>query len=185
MPRIAKTDDEIDGCFDVMSELRPHLKRDQFLALVRRMESEGYRMAYLTEEGQVVAVAGYRISTNFWLGKHLYVDDLATSSQSRSKGHGEAMIGWLRDQAKANGCRSFDLDSGTHRGRAHKFYFKHGFTIASYHFLDQLELGFQIIKMLFGISKNTLENIPGNIVAHRLTIGDRLDIMLAPTFFQR
>lgn len=30
------------------------------------------------------------------------------------------------------------LDSGTHRGRAHKFYFDQGFTIASYHFSEAL-----------------------------------------------
>ena len=139
MPKIAKTDEEIERCFDVMSELRTHLKVDEFLPLVRGMESEGYQVAYVTEGGNVVAVAGYRISTNFWLGKHLYVDDLATSSEARSKGHGETLIRWLRDQAKATGCRSFDLDSGTQRGRAHKFYFRQGFTIAGYHFREELD----------------------------------------------
>ena len=133
------TDEEIERCFDVMSELRPHLKINEFLPLVRRMELEGYRMAYVMEEGKVVAVAGYRISTNLWLGKHLYVDDLVTSSRARSKGHGDALISWLKEQAEAAGCRSFDLDSGTEHRRAHKFYFKQSFTIISYHFLEKLD----------------------------------------------
>jgi len=82
--QIAETDEEIESCFDVMSDLRTYLKKSEFLPLVRYMESEGYRMAHVQEKGKVVAVAGYRISTNFYMGKHLYVDDFVTSNQSRS-----------------------------------------------------------------------------------------------------
>jgi ribosomal protein S18 acetylase RimI-like enzyme len=121
-----------------MAQLRPHLKQSDFLPLVRRMESEGYRIAYIEQNGMVVAVAGYRISTNFHLGKHLYVNDLVTSSSLRSMGYGEELIDWLRLEAKSAGCRFLDLDSGIQRDRAHKFYFKHGFTIASFHFSDSL-----------------------------------------------
>lgn len=138
MPKIAETDDEIESCFDVMSELRSHLVRGDFLPLVRSMESEGYRLAYVSEKGKVVTVAGYRVSTNFFMGKHLYIDDLVTSSQARSRGHGEAMINWLKTYAENTGCRYIDLDSGTHRGRAHKFYYLQGFTIANYHFSEKL-----------------------------------------------
>ncbi len=139
MPEIAETDEEIESCFDVMSELRGHLKRSEFVSLVRNMESEGYRMAYVQEAGQVVAVAGYRISTNFYMGKHLYVDDLVTAGRARSRGYGEELVEWLRVQARAAGCQFFDLDSGVQRRRAHKFYFKHGFSIASYHFSERLD----------------------------------------------
>lgn len=138
MPKIATTDQEIELCFDVMSELRPHLVRSEFLSQVRHMQSEGYRMAYVEEQRAVVAVAGYRISTNFYMGRHLYVDDLVTSDLARSKGHGARLIEWLRAEAVNSGCRFLDLDSGTHRGRAHKFYFQHGFVISSYHFREQL-----------------------------------------------
>lgn len=139
MPQLAKTDEEIESCFDVMSELRPHLKKDEFLSIIRQMETDGYRMAYIRENEEVVAVAGYRIYTNLALGKHLYLDDLVTSAQARSRGYGEVLIRWLREIAKSAGCQVFHLDSGTHRGRAHKFYFRHGFTIASYHFSEELD----------------------------------------------
>ncbi len=138
MPRIAETDEEIESCFEVMSQLRPHLKQAEFLSLFRQMEPEGYRISYIEREGVVAAVAGYRISTNFHLGRHLYVNDLVTSSSVRSTGYGEEMIKWLRGEAKSAGCRFLDLDSGTQRDRAHKFYFGHGFTIASFHFSEDL-----------------------------------------------
>ena len=54
-------------------------------------------------------------------------------------GYGEEMIKWLRGEAKSAGCRFLDLDSGTQRDRANKFYFGHGFTIASFHFSEDLQ----------------------------------------------
>lgn len=138
MPRQAITDDEVLGCFDVMVELRPHLKRNDFLETVRAMEAEGYRLVFIEDQGAVVAASGYRIYTNLFMGKHLYVDDLVTVTSVRSKGHGEKMVTWLRNEALKTECNYFHLDSGTHRGQAHKFYFKQGFTIASYHFSEQL-----------------------------------------------
>ena len=138
MPQRAETDDEIEACFDVMAELRPHLDQDAFLSKVRCMESEGFHLIYIAAGNKVVAAAGYRIYSNLWMGKHLYVDDLVTADANRSSGYGQRMIEWLRDEAKAKGCKLFHLDSGTHRGRAHKFYFEQGFTIGSYHFSEEL-----------------------------------------------
>jgi len=139
MPKQAITDTEILGCFDVMSELRTHLNKDEFLNTVRHMETEGYKLAFIEEQGVVVAVAGYRVCSNLFMGKHLYVDDLVTSKDARSQGYGEKMVTWLRDKAKNSDCNFYHLDSGTHRGEAHKFYFRQGFTIASYHFSEQLK----------------------------------------------
>ncbi|MCF6236551.1 MAG: GNAT family N-acetyltransferase [Gammaproteobacteria bacterium] len=139
MPKQAVTDQEIIDCFDVMSELRTHLVKDHFLSTIRSMEIEGYRLAFIKNQGAIAAVAGYRISTNLFMGKHLYVDDLVTSRSARSKGFGETLVKWLRDIAKNNSCNFYHLDSGTHRDQAHKFYFKQGFIIASYHFSEQLK----------------------------------------------
>lgn len=141
MPQDAKTDEEIESCFDVMSELRPHLVREEFLATIRYMQAEGYRLAFIRENERVVAVAGYRILTSLLMGKHLYIDDLVSSQNSRSKGFGEHMIKWLRAKARANGCNYIHLDSGVQRDRAHKFYFTQGFSIVFYHFSEKLNDG--------------------------------------------
>ena len=98
------------------------------------MEKEGYRIVYIEEQEKVIAVAGFRIATNLFMGKHLYVDELVTSEQARSSGYGIKIINWLQIKAEEENCNYFHLDSGTQRDRAHKFYFKQGFSIASYHF---------------------------------------------------
>lgn len=138
MPKQVITDQEIENCFDVMSELRTHLKKETFLNTVRDMQSSGYKLAFIESNGNVVALAGYRINTNLFMGKHLYVDDLVTSEKVRSKGYGEKLVNWLREEASKENCNFFHLDSGTHRDQAHKFYFKQGFKIASFHFSEKL-----------------------------------------------
>lgn len=122
----AISDEQILSCFDVMAELRPHLIKENFIKQVRANET-------------VVAVAGYRIYSNLAFGKHLYVDDLVSSSSARSKGYGEELLNWLKAAARASECRYFILDSGTHRHQAHKFYFRNNLTINSYHFVEELK----------------------------------------------
>lgn len=139
MPQIAESDEQIQNCLDVMTQLRPHLTRDEFVPLVRHMQSQGYELAFVQRGMDIVAVAGYRIVTNLHMGKHLYVEDLVTSEEVRSQGCGTQLLNWLRNKAESNDCSYLDLDSGTQRGRAHKFYFGQGFTIASYHFSEKLD----------------------------------------------
>ena len=135
----AETDEAILACYDVMAELRPHVARDEFLATVRAMQKDGLRLACVREDGRVVAVAGYRLSTNLFCGRHLYVDDLVTAESERSKGHGKALLAWLRALAAENGCDVFHLDSGVQRKRAHQFYLREGLELSSYHFTERLK----------------------------------------------
>ncbi len=134
MSQIAKTDEEIAACFPALSQLRPHLTVEELVPLIRSMEKEGYQLAYIKAEGVPVVVAGFRIYTNLFLGKNLYVDDLVTAEGTRSKGYGKVMVDWLIQLAKEHDCQAIHLDSGTHRHKAHKFYLNQGFDIVSYHF---------------------------------------------------
>ena len=135
----AETDEAILACLDVMAELRPHVARESFLPTVRAMQKDGLRLACIREDGKVVAVAGYRVSTNLFCGRHLYVDDLVTADAQRSKGHGKALLAWLRAQAVAEDCDVFHLDSGVQRKRAHQFYLREGLELAGYHFSERLK----------------------------------------------
>jgi GNAT superfamily N-acetyltransferase len=135
----AESDADIAACYDVMSELRPHLRRDAFVPTVRAMQKDGLRLACVRDGGRVVAVAGYRISTNLFCGRHLYVDDLVTAESERSKGHGRALLAWLRALAVQADCDEFHLDSGVQRKRAHQFYLREGLELAGYHFSERLK----------------------------------------------
>ena len=132
--RVAESDAEIERCFAVMHQLRPTLVAREFVGRIRMQEAEGYRLAFLEDEGSVVSVAGFRLMTVLWSGRTLYVDDLVTDEGARSKGHGETILKWLIEHARAAGCATFSLDSGTQRPEAHAFYFRQGLRITDFHF---------------------------------------------------
>ncbi|MBI3607244.1 MAG: GNAT family N-acetyltransferase [Nitrospirae bacterium] len=132
--KLAKSDEEIAACFPVMHELRPHVANGDFVPRVRRQEASGYRLAYVLEGGEPVAVAGYRIGQNLAWGRFLYVDDLVTRSSHRSSGYGAALLSWLVDLAAKAGCEQVHLESGIQRTDAHRFYEREGMERASLHF---------------------------------------------------
>lgn len=132
--KIAESGEEIRQCFPVMNQLREKLTAEEFVKRVAKQEREGYKVAFLEREGQVVGVAGFRIYHMLATGKTMYVDDLVTDGNARSQGIGEALLKWLIELSQKEKCEMFSLDSGTHRGRAHKFYFAKGMHIANYHF---------------------------------------------------
>ena len=68
------------------------------------------------------------------VGKHVYVDDLVTDAGVRSRGHGKALLDWLKAEAKRLGCARLQLDSGTVRKDAHAFYLREGLRIEAFHF---------------------------------------------------
>jgi GNAT superfamily N-acetyltransferase len=130
----ATSDADIAACFPVMSQLRPHLVADEFVARVRAQQAEGFRLAWLEDEGHVRAVAGYRFIRNLVSGQTLYVDDLVTDAQQRSRGYGRMLFEWLVADAQRHGCQAVDLDSGVQRFDAHRFYLTNRMAISAHHF---------------------------------------------------
>jgi GNAT superfamily N-acetyltransferase len=131
---IATTDTEILACFKTLFHLRPHLERARFLERIRRQGEGGYRLAFLETAGAVRAVAGFRILESLASGRFLYVDDLVTAPDDRSKGLGGALFDWLVAHARSEGCENLELDSGVQRFGAHRFYLAHRMCISSHHF---------------------------------------------------
>lgn len=137
--RELRSDADVLAGFPVMSQLRPHLSIDEYSAMVRRMQADGYRQAAVFKDDRAVAAAGFRILEMLNVGLHLYVDDLVTADVERSAGHGKALMGWLVDLAREAGCTAIDLDSGTHRRAAHRFYARERFEIVAFHFRRELD----------------------------------------------
>jgi predicted transcriptional regulator len=60
---LAQSDEEIASTFDVMSQLRPPLELGQYVSTMRELRaSDGLQMIALREDGQVRAVATYRVT---------------------------------------------------------------------------------------------------------------------------
>jgi ribosomal protein S18 acetylase RimI-like enzyme len=131
---IARSDQEILDCYLVMAELRPHIQSDEFLPVVKRLtEIAGFQLAYLAD-GEIKAVAGFRISE--WLagGKYLEIEDLVAKGSERSKGYGGELFDWLVEHAKENDCQQVRLVSRVSRLAAHRFYMRKGMSVEAHYF---------------------------------------------------
>jgi GNAT superfamily N-acetyltransferase len=120
------TEIEISNAFELMSVLRPHLRKDQFVKQIRAQESDGYHLAGGFVENRVVVLAGYRFSSTLFRGPHLFVDDLVTAPPEQGKGYATAMLKYLAQLAAARNLEKIWLDS---RHTAKTFYEKVGFNL--------------------------------------------------------
>ncbi len=133
-----KTDDEIKLCFNVVSQLRPHIKEKEFLNVICSQFENGYQLAAVVSEDSVVAVAGFHLRENLAWGKYLYIEDLVSDQKQRSTGLGQMLLKWLHNEARKNKCDQLHLDSGVQRKDAHRFYEREGMMFASHHFVSKL-----------------------------------------------
>ncbi|KPC95801.1 GCN5 family acetyltransferase [Streptomyces sp. NRRL F-6602] len=140
-------DPRLSAVLPVLRELRPHMTDDLFHELYAEGHRQGLRFtAAFTEEGEgaeapgggeCLGVAGWRVMVRTFDMCTLYVDDLVTTSVRRSSGVGRELLAHLEERARASGCRTLSLDSGTQRLDAHRFYMRQGMGIAAFHFTKQ------------------------------------------------
>ncbi len=122
-------------------ELRPH--RGPAEALVERIDAvqrpQGFRVVGSFEPGEeeAAAVATFRVLEMLMGGRVLYVDELVTREDRRARGHAAALFAWIEAELARLGCDQLHLDSGVgaHRTDAHRFYFRQGMEITSFHFV--------------------------------------------------
>jgi GNAT superfamily N-acetyltransferase len=135
--------DESHRAARALLELRPRFESvERITSQIDAQRSTGYRVVASFEDGDAdaAAVAGFRIAHNLAWGRFLYVDDLVTRAALRGRGHADAVMAWVLREARRQGCGELHLDSGVgpEREDAHRFYFRHGMRIASYHFTRPL-----------------------------------------------
>jgi GNAT superfamily N-acetyltransferase len=139
--KIASTDESINKCFEVMQALRPGLKRETFVEIIRGMMQRGYHLIYIEEEGKATCASGYRFTEHLAWGRVIYIDDLTTLPSARGKGYASELLDHIYLLAKGAGCQQVHLDSGCNPERydAHRLYLKKGYNITSHHFACKIK----------------------------------------------
>lgn len=121
--RELKTTSEIVEAFPIMSQLRTHLDVTEYVNLVvEAQEKDSYVLFALEDNGEIVAVTGFKPMITLYYGKFVWVCDLVTDSHKRSKGYGETLLKFVEEWANKHGYKSVALSSGLQRHDAHRFY---------------------------------------------------------------
>jgi ribosomal protein S18 acetylase RimI-like enzyme len=118
---------ELQACWPVMHQLRPHLKDAQDMAdRMQRMRQDGYRLLAAWHGEEAIALAGYRLQENLVYGRFLYVDDLVTLEGQRGGQWGARLLDETTRIAEEAGCARLVLDTGLANALAQRFYFRQG-----------------------------------------------------------
>jgi GNAT superfamily N-acetyltransferase len=124
--------------YPLLQVLRPELSRAAFDELVTGGLRQGLTvLAALGEHGACVGVALYRVLVTT-RARILFVDDLVTSPDARSRGVGASLFGELERRGRAAGCQRVELDSGMTNHGAHRFYYRHRMAAIALHFAKDL-----------------------------------------------
>ena len=121
----------------VHRQLRPHLPAE-YVERMKEIFATGVEMWIAEDRLNVLGVAVFRIIENTHAGRKLYVDDLVTDETKRSTGVGKLLLDGLTIEARSRNCQTIDLDSGTHRTDAHRFYFRERMVVRVFGFSKPL-----------------------------------------------
>lgn len=124
-----QTSSDLQRCFEVMRQLRPHLNYEDYILIYQEAhQSDGYEIVALEEQREVVALMGYRVLSDFVRGRHLYIDDLVTREDRRSRGLGAILLNYAENLAPKLNCKTLRLCTGLENTGGIKFYEKNGWT---------------------------------------------------------
>ncbi|MDW0109469.1 GNAT family N-acetyltransferase [Sporosarcina aquimarina] len=117
------TEEELIEAFPLMNQLRTHLNLEEYLELVYESGAkERYQMLGLRDKDVLKAVIGFKPMITLYYGRSLWVCDLVTDKQARSKGYGEKLLSHVEHWGKQHNYESIALSSGLQRTNAHHFY---------------------------------------------------------------
>lgn len=93
-----KSKDEFVKAFPVMKQLRTHLDEETYLELVfEAREKDHYRLFALYDQGEIIAVTGFKPMITLYYGRFVWVCDLVTDSIKRLMGYGEKLLNFVHD----------------------------------------------------------------------------------------
>lgn len=122
-----KTKADLERCFPVMKELRPHLNIERYIQIYNEAHAaDGYEIVAIEEDGKILALMGYRLLSDFVRGKHIYIDDLISSESARSKGYGAKLLQYAESLSKEMNLSTLRLCAALSNDRGMKFYEREG-----------------------------------------------------------
>ena len=124
MENIQKLTTEMEWmqAFPLMKQLRPYLEEKEYIEILREMTKEKFEMYGLFDNEKLVSIIGFAWKINLYYKRHIFVYDLVTDANERSKGYGEKLLSFAGNLAQEGKAEYIVLESALHRIDAHRFY---------------------------------------------------------------
>ncbi len=96
-------------------------------AIERTLESERSTIFVTEDEGRLTGLCSACIDLDsVRFGTRCWVEDLVVDPELRSRGNGKALLDAAKNWGREHGATHLELDSGTARTEAHRFYEREG-----------------------------------------------------------
>ena len=95
---------------------------------------ENYKCFGLFKNDKLIGVSSGWVTVRLYSGKQLEIDNFIIDFSIQSNGFGKLFISEIKSWAKANNCKTIELNTYVQNDRSHKFYFNQGFRILGFHF---------------------------------------------------
>lgn len=123
---------DLENFYPVIKELRKDLTKEEFFSLFEAAQKlNHFEMVGIEENGKIIAAMGFRLLIDFVHGKHLYIDDLVTTENYRSKGLGAKLLQHAEEMAREYSCKGLRLSTGVDNDSAKRFYERNGWSFRS------------------------------------------------------
>lgn len=131
--------DEIRGIYPFAKLLNPTMEQARFNVLIEQMLGDGYRCAGVLDGERLIGVCGLWIRSQFFSGRTVELDNLVLLDDYKNQGHGRALMRWVEDLGRTEGCEKGWLKTYVGNTPSHRFYYNQGYDIVGFGFLKDLE----------------------------------------------
>ncbi|PPA70672.1 GNAT family N-acetyltransferase [Jeotgalibacillus proteolyticus] len=113
--------------YPLMKQLRTHVSEEEFISLTQAAKTEHqYKLVGVWENNEVKGLVGFMPMTTLYYGRFIWICDLVTDENERSKGFGKELLSFVEGYAASHGFSKVALSSGLNRQDAHRFYEEKG-----------------------------------------------------------
>ena len=113
----------MERSFSFSKQLRSHLREDEYVSLIQSaVNDHHYRIFGVLDGDALKGVVGFMPMTTLYYGSFIWICDLVTDENARSKGYGKRLLNFVEVYAKEHGVTKVALSSGLQRQDAHRFY---------------------------------------------------------------
>ncbi len=100
---------------------------------------DNYKLYAVYVNDLLAGVCGCWVTTKFYTGKYLEIDNFIIDPTYRGRGLGAAFVSFIENIAQSLGCKMMMLDAYLENEAAHAFYKAQGFVPKGYHFLKEMK----------------------------------------------
>ena len=130
---------EMESVFFLVKQSQTKLDINNYKEMLSEMISNNnYKMAIISYDKKIIAVAGYFVMTMLYCGRYLQISNLVVDKDFRSLGVGEIILKYFEEKALKINCNKIVLDSYIENKKSHNLYYRLGFYVRGFHFMKDI-----------------------------------------------